>query len=45
MKINVCIFTYTKIILYLCITKEEETLPSVINLNLCSYVCKQFHKT
>ena len=40
MKINVCAFAYMEIILYLCITKEEETLPSVINLNLCSYVCK-----
>ena len=44
-KINVCIFAYVKIILYICSTKEGETLPSVINLNLCSYVCKQFHKT
>ena len=24
--------------LYICITKEEETLPSVINLNLSKYV-------
>ena len=33
-KINVCIFAYVKIILYICSTKEGETLPSVINLNL-----------
>jgi len=37
MKINVCTFAYTEIILYLCITKEGETLPSVINLKLSSY--------
>ena len=30
-KINVCIFAYMKIFLYLCNTKKGETLPYVIN--------------